>query len=859
MTTATTTATTATAVTGTTPASNLATAGSTPGARVSAAGAYNPGDGPWEAATPQAPLPYLTGLATVPPVTSLNLTLESKNPAVHPLPALMAPVHGIAEWIEYSPARRRWAMVVVVALVMTVQAIAIAPLAASRSLAHQLGTTDVGLGIVLGCYFAGAAFSAPAWWWLAHNVSRKAAMLGGLGLLAIASWAGLAATSLTGYSLVRAAQGLASGGLAIIDLAVVDDMFPPDACPRKHGLADSGSLVGRCVGLVAGAALVSLPPDHRYLFAVEGGVAVLALLATAALVPATRSKAVHASEPSPWWRPWAELTADGPRMLVWSLAFALPLAVFDTLAFRAGYSLTVDHGYTPLAASGVLAAGGAAVVLGLALSHLATAALIAAPSAGGRLRPALRLALPLVVSLIVLLPLFAVLFGLGRSAAPVWLALALAAFGLVVGGLRVPSLSLQLVGLDADAVYALASSGTSIVNALTAVLLATAPSVEAALDGPNGGLLLEPAVPYAVALGVCGIGALVAVFVPGLPARLAALDGLDDLVTNSSSDSGSLALFDESGSACELPGLVDASRGAADASFDSSALDSDDEQSGESSQPPTPPPATIRIRKKRKKRRRRTEAEREAILAARRQRKMERAASKIRHYHHYHRRKHKSREERSIEAAERRARARAIELHNKREAKRRRLLREGSRRAAAELGKPRTLRPRISGSAVSESGKRKARRRRRRHRKHVPRAKVAAAKAAEAALAEATAASQTAAATAALARTNTDPAAVSPRTRLRAYLQQSRRGSVSVGMQQPSASSRSLHDDLFDLSDPGSGSISAPWQKKALRAHLRAQAVARVSIPDSLALGPRFTFSASDAAAPDTAGSGRSA
>jgi EmrB/QacA subfamily drug resistance transporter len=185
------------------------------------------------------------------------------------------------------PHRRAVLGVMCLALMMVVAAVASLNVALP-DLARDTGATQDQLQWIVDAYtlvFAGLLLPAGA---IGDRYGRKGVLLAGLGVFGTASLAAIFVSDPTGLIALRACIGVGAALVMPTTLSIITNVFPPEERGRAvgiwAGIAGAGAMVGL---LVAGALLewFSWPA----VFALNVALAAIALPATLAIVPTSRS------------------------------------------------------------------------------------------------------------------------------------------------------------------------------------------------------------------------------------------------------------------------------------------------------------------------------------------------------------------------------------------------------------------------------------------------------------------------------------------------------------------------------------------------------------------------------------------
>ncbi|WP_338675187.1 MDR family MFS transporter [Streptomyces sp. SCSIO 30461] len=143
---------------------------------------------------------------------------------------------------------------------------------------------------VVGVNLLAATVSAPLWGKFGDMYGRRRALQADLLILLVGCVLAGAAQSMTQLIAFRAVQGLGSGGLVVLSLAMVSDLVPPDDRGRRQGSLNAVFAIGTGLAPLAGGLLAQYA-SWRWIFY---GTAALSALAFAASSIALRVPAPHA-------------------------------------------------------------------------------------------------------------------------------------------------------------------------------------------------------------------------------------------------------------------------------------------------------------------------------------------------------------------------------------------------------------------------------------------------------------------------------------------------------------------------------------------------------------------------------------
>jgi predicted MFS family arabinose efflux permease len=335
--------------------------------------------------------------------------------------------------------------------------------------AEEFDLSKAGAGVLVGAFGAGALLGGVPGGIVAAKFGPKRAVVGGLVLLGIASFAVAAADSASTLGAARFVQGLASTTTWAGALAWIAVVVPRNERGQAIGIAFGAAVFGAVLGPMFGgvAELVGI----RASFAVVG-VLTLAFAAFAAL-------------PAP--APPQPLSARGllrafhdPRFLGGLWLNTLPAMLFGMLIVLAPLALD-DHGWSTLAiASLFFAAGLLEVVINPILGR--------ASDRAGRLLP-IRIAV--AASIIVAA-------GLAFATQPVLIAVLVAAASLSFGACYTPGMALTSDRADV----------AGLAQGLAFGFMNTAWSLGATVGPTLGGALAEAwddTLPYLLGSGLCAL------------------------------------------------------------------------------------------------------------------------------------------------------------------------------------------------------------------------------------------------------------------------------------------------------------------------------------------------------------------
>lgn len=202
-------------------------------------------------------------------------------------PSPGSPSPGASAALLDDPRRRR-AVLAVVALALMMVVSAVSGLnVALPDLARETGATQSQMQWIVDAYtlvFAGLLLPAGA---LGDRYGRKGVLLVGLVVFGAAAGAAVTADSPTTLVALRAIMGVGAALVMPTTLAVITTSFPEEERPRAIGLWVGVAGGGAVIGLFGSAVLLELF-DWNSFFALNVVLAVLALVGTIVVVPASR-------------------------------------------------------------------------------------------------------------------------------------------------------------------------------------------------------------------------------------------------------------------------------------------------------------------------------------------------------------------------------------------------------------------------------------------------------------------------------------------------------------------------------------------------------------------------------------------
>jgi MFS family permease len=363
--------------------------------------------------------------------------------------------------------RRLLALVSAVVFVDAMLFTALTPLVPGY--ADEFDLSKTGAGLLVGAFGAGALLGGVPGGIAAARFGPKVAVVGGLVVLALASFGFAAADSAFALGLARFVQGFSSTTTWAGALAWVTVAAPLSKRGEVIGTAFGAAVFGAVVGPMFGG--VAEAVGIRISFATLGVVA----LAFAALAWIARSSEAEPLTPGGVSRAFRD-----PRFLGGLWLNTLPALLFGTLVVLAPLDLD-DAGWSSLAIGAVFFCAG---LLEVAISPL----LGRASDRRGRLLP-IRAAL---AASIVVACLFA------AATAPVVIALLVAAAALSFGGFYTPGMALtsrraETAGLAQGLAFGVMNSAWALGNV-------TGPVAGGALASAFG-----DAVPYLLGAGLCAL------------------------------------------------------------------------------------------------------------------------------------------------------------------------------------------------------------------------------------------------------------------------------------------------------------------------------------------------------------------
>jgi DHA1 family solute carrier family 18 vesicular amine transporter 1/2 len=140
--------------------------------------------------------------------------------------------------------------------------------------AAAMGVSESAIGVLLGSYAFALLVATPFCGPLSDRAGRRGPMVGGLVGLAAATLLFAFATDYVGLLAARLVQGLAAAATWTAGLALLADLFPPQARGKAMGIALSGMTAGTLLGPPVGGLLYEWG-GYRLPFLIAAGLAVL--------------------------------------------------------------------------------------------------------------------------------------------------------------------------------------------------------------------------------------------------------------------------------------------------------------------------------------------------------------------------------------------------------------------------------------------------------------------------------------------------------------------------------------------------------------------------------------------------------
>ncbi len=223
-----------------------------------------------------------------------------------------------------------------------------------------LSTDAAGVQATLIAYFAGFGLAQLIWGPLADRLGRRPVILGGASLFAAASVGCALVPDVATLIVLRGAQAVGAAALMVVPRAVVTDLYKGAAAAKLMGVVMIVTAASPLLAPLAGSGLLTLT-DWRGLFWAIAAAAVLALIATALLLPESLRVRRHVS-------PRALLAGAGatlfdPRFVRPALASAFGFAAFAILIVAAPFVFADSYGLDPTG----FALAFAAIALGFVL------------------------------------------------------------------------------------------------------------------------------------------------------------------------------------------------------------------------------------------------------------------------------------------------------------------------------------------------------------------------------------------------------------------------------------------------------------------------------------------------------------
>lgn len=224
----------------------------------------------------------------------MSLETRETAPATTP-PAPPAPERGAAPPAIGAAQRRRVLLVMCAALALVVSGVASLNIALPE-IARELAASQTDLQWIVDAYalvFAGLLLPAGA---IGDRYGRRGVLVAGLAVLAGAYLAATLATAAGALIAARAVAGLGAAAIMPVTLSVITTVFPPEERDRAVAAWAGVAGAGAILGLLISGVLLEVA-SWEWLFAVNAGWALLALVATLAVVPRTRDARGAALDP----------------------------------------------------------------------------------------------------------------------------------------------------------------------------------------------------------------------------------------------------------------------------------------------------------------------------------------------------------------------------------------------------------------------------------------------------------------------------------------------------------------------------------------------------------------------------------
>jgi DHA1 family tetracycline resistance protein-like MFS transporter len=209
----------------------------------------------------------------------------------------MGEVVAAEQVITHGPHPKRVRRIIVllagsVALMMTGLGI-IVPIFARRF--EEMGGGVQALGLMIMAFALAQFLSAPVLGSLADRYGRRPFILLALGSFALANVGFLLASSITAFTLIRAAEGALAAGLYPAAMGIVADVAPEQERARWIGIVMAGYGAGFVLGPVLGGFLYDWL-GYAAPFIASAAMATIAFFAATILVPETRTPALRHRE-----------------------------------------------------------------------------------------------------------------------------------------------------------------------------------------------------------------------------------------------------------------------------------------------------------------------------------------------------------------------------------------------------------------------------------------------------------------------------------------------------------------------------------------------------------------------------------
>ena len=376
-------------------------------------------------------------------------------------------LHGPCNMQDLTPMRRLLALVSAIIFVDAMLFTALTPLVPGY--AEEFDLSKTGAGLLVGTFGAGALLGGVPGGLAAAKFGPKRAVVGGLLLLGVASFAVAAADSAVALGAARFVQGLSSTTTWAGALAWIAIVAPRSQRGEVIGTAFGAAVFGAVLGPLFGA--IAELVGIRVSFAVLGGLA----LAFAALAAVPRSTPAE-----PISREGASRAFRDTRFLGGLWLNTLPALLLGVMVVLAPLALDAQ-GWSTLAIAVVFFGAGLIEVVINPLLGRAT-------DRRGRLLP-IRVALTASI---------VVAAGLAAAEQPFALALLVAAAALSFPALYTPGMA--LTSHRAEAAGLAQGLAFGIMNSAWALGELTGPTVGGALAQAYG-----DAVPYLIGAGLCGL------------------------------------------------------------------------------------------------------------------------------------------------------------------------------------------------------------------------------------------------------------------------------------------------------------------------------------------------------------------